>query len=57
MTVICPDSALADALSTSLFCLDLEDGMKLLSDCKAEAMWVSQDGEVTKTPGFEDHER
>ncbi len=57
VTVICPDSALADALSTSLFCLDLEDGMKLLEDCKAEAMWVSQDGEVTKTPGFEDHEK
>ena len=44
VTIVCDDSGLADALSTALFLLSLEDGMKLLEQCGAEAMWVDADG-------------
>ena len=44
VTVVCPDSALADALSTALFLLPLEDGKALLQKTGAEAIWLSADG-------------
>lgn len=57
VTIICPFSDIADALSTSLFCLDRQDGEKLLENYAAEAMWILEDGKVYKTPGFEDFEK
>lgn len=54
VTVVTKDSALADALSTALFCMPLEDGMALcerLGD--VEALWISPDGERNATPGME----
>lgn len=53
VTVVCPDSGLADALSTALFLLPLEEGQKLLESCNAEAMWVAADGSFAYSPGFE----
>ncbi len=53
VTVVCPDSGLADALSTALFLLPQEEGEKLLADCDAQAMWVALDGTVSHTAGFE----
>lgn len=53
VTVICPDSALADALSTALFLLPLEDGQALLDQLGAEAMWVNDQGEQFYSPGFQ----
>ena len=53
VTIVCPDSGLADALSTALFLLPLEDGMALLQTCGAEAMWVDRDGTCRYSPGFE----
>ena len=53
VTVICEDSGLADALSTALFLLPLEEGQKLLSQCGAEAMWVDADANQYYSPGFE----
>ncbi|MBQ2370566.1 MAG: FAD:protein FMN transferase, partial [Muribaculaceae bacterium] len=44
VTVVCPDSGLADALSTALFLLPLEDGMALAEQCGAEAFWVDEAG-------------
>lgn len=56
VTVICPDHAKADALSTELFLLDVEDGKKLLADCGAEAIWVMPDGTTVRTEGFSKYE-
>ena len=53
VTVVCPDSGLADALSTALFLLPLEEGLALLSSCSAEAMWVDPQGICHYSPGFE----
>ena len=53
VSVICPDSALADALSTALFLLPLEDGKALLAQCQAEAMWVDGNGQRYYSSGFE----
>lgn len=53
VTVVCADSALADALSTALFLLPLEDGRTLLEKCGAEALWVDVRGEKYDSDGFE----
>ncbi len=53
VTIICGDSGLADALSTALFLLPLEDGQQLLDACGAEAMWVDSDGNQFYSPGFQ----
>lgn len=53
VTIVCADSGLADALSTALFLLPLEEGMALAEKCGAEAMWVNEAGEMFYTPGFE----
>ncbi len=52
VTVVCPDSGLADALSTALFLLPQSEGEKLLERCNSEAMWVATDGTITCTQGF-----
>ena len=53
VTIISDDSGLADALSTALFLLPLEEGQKLLDTCGAQAMWVDAEGNQYYTPGFE----
>ena len=53
VTVVCPDSGLADALSTALFTMTLEEGKALLSNLEAEAFWLDTAGNEYKTPGFE----
>ena len=57
VTILCEDSRLADALSTALFLLPLEEGQALLDKCGAEAMWVDADGNYFYSPGFEAHIR
>lgn len=52
VTVLCPDSGLADCLSTALFLMPLEDGQRLAADCGAEALWVALDGTISHTDGF-----
>lgn len=52
VSIVCADSGLADALSTALFLLPLEDGMQLAEKCDAEAMWVDADGNQYYTPDF-----
>ena len=54
VTVVCPDSGLADALSTALFLLPIEDGQKLLDECESEAMWVDAGGNMYYSTGFEE---
>lgn len=53
VTVVCPDSGLADALSTALFLLSLEDGQALLADLDAQAMWVDAQGNLFYSANFE----
>ena len=53
VTVVCPDSGLADALSTTLFLLPLEAGLALLEPLDAQAMWVAADGTEHFSPGFD----
>lgn len=57
VTILCDDSGLADALSTALFLLPLEEGQALLEKCGAFAMWVDRNGEIFYSPGFEDYIR
>ena len=52
VTVICPDSGLADALSTALFLLPLEEGQALAQSFRVEALWVNAAGEEFMTHGF-----
>ena len=53
ITVVTPDSGYADALSTALFCLPLEEGMRLLQRLgDAEALWILPDGDIRYTPGM-----
>lgn len=54
VTVVCPDSGLADALSTALFLLPMEEGQKLLDACDSVAMWVDAEGELYYSTGFQD---
>jgi len=52
VTVVCDDSALADALSTALFLLPLEEGKALLSKSGTEAMWLDKEGSLLYSDGF-----
>lgn len=54
VTIVCPDSGVADALSTALFVLPLEQGQALLDRFGAHAMWVDAQGEQYYSPGFRD---
>ena len=53
VTVLCPDSAQADVLSTALFTLPVEEGLALLEHfADAEAVFVLPDGSLRYSPGF-----
>lgn len=53
VSVQCADSAMADALSTALFCMSTEDGNKLLASLEGvEAFWILADGSVVQTDGW-----
>ena len=53
VSILCEDSGLADGLSTALFTLSQEEGQKLLDQFDAEALWMTQDGELLYSPGFQ----
>lgn len=57
VTILCEDSGLADALSTALFLLPLEEGQKLLEKTGALAMWVDREGSIFYSPDFENYIR
>ena len=67
VTVLTEDSGLADALSTALFNMSIEDGKALLQSLKsggmsiggisadtAEALWIMPDGSLQETSGYAD---
>ena len=53
VTIITPDSALADALSTALFCVSYAEGKALIEgiDADIEVIWIDNDGNLTATKG------
>ena len=53
VSVICEDSGLADALSTALFLLDLDQGKRLAQSCGADALWIDLQGNEFQTAGLE----
>ena len=57
VSIICPDSGVADALSTALFCMDQADGQALLDEFGAKAVWIAMDGSLVFSPGFEESVR
>lgn len=55
ISVLCPDSGMADALSTSIFNLPFEQGLALIESLPdTEALWVFHDGTVKTSSRFED---
>ncbi len=53
VSIVCRHSALADALSTALFCMTAEEGLALMSSVPdAEALWIAEDGTQFTTDGF-----
>ena len=52
VSVVSGDSALADALSTALFLLPLDEGRQLLKQAGAEAMWVDAGGKIYYSNNF-----
>lgn len=56
VSVICSDSALGDALSTTLFNMTIEDGKRLIDSMKdVEAIWVDNDYNKVYSAGFEQY--
>jgi len=55
LTVLTKDSALADALSTALFCMPYEEGLALVSAMEGvDVLWIFPDGEIKYTPSVEE---
>ena len=58
VTVLCPDSGMADCLTTGLFCMPLEEGQKLVESLDGvEAMWCTPDQQAVASSGWESHTR
>ena len=54
VSVLCDDSAVADALSTALFSMPLGDGMALVDSLSStEAVWLLSDGQTVCSQGLE----
>ena len=54
VSVISADSGIADALSTALFCMDINEGLRLVEDLdNVYAVWVKSDGTVVESKGFD----
>ncbi len=52
VTVFCESSALADALSTALFCMTYEEGLSLVSTLEdVDVFWIAPDGAEYMTEG------
>lgn len=53
VSIICKDSALADALSTAIFNMPFEQGKELIEGLHdAEALWIFKNGEVKCSKNF-----
>ena len=53
VTIITPDSGIADALSTALFSMSYEDGLALVNTLEnVDVLWITTDGTQYYTEGF-----
>ncbi len=53
ISVIYPDSGVADSFSTALFNMSVEDGMKIVEKVEGmEVYWILEDGTYAETSGF-----
>lgn len=53
VSIISSESGLADALSTALFCMSYEDGLRLLESIdNVEVLWIYRDGTMKMTDGI-----
>lgn len=58
VSILCSDSGMADALSTAVFNMDIEQGMKFIEGLEgAEAFWVLKNGEFRYSSHFEEYIR
>lgn len=56
VSILCPDSGVADALSTAVFNMTLEDGLFFIRGLPdTEACWVLADGSIRYSDGFENY--
>mgnify|MGYP005925915941 CR=1 FL=1 len=56
VSVLAPDSGVADCLTTGLFCQPLEDGMKIVESLDGvEAMWCTPDQQIITSSGWDSH--
>ena len=54
VSVLTDNSAIADALSTALFCMSYEQGANLVSSLNGvEVIWITKSGELKHTDGIE----
>ncbi len=54
VTIICEDSGLADALSTALFCMDYNEGYRLIKQIGGiEVIWIDKNNDVFYTEGLD----
>lgn len=53
VSILCPDSGMADALSTAVFNLPLAQGKALVASVPdTEALWVNHDGSIERSAGW-----
>lgn len=56
VSVISKDSAYADVISTALFNMSVDDGLKFVDSIDSlEAVWLSKDGKITYSKNFKDY--
>ncbi len=55
VTVVAESGALADALTTALFIMPLQDGLKLASEMKAEVLYILDDLRIISSPNFPEY--
>ena len=56
VSIVCKNSGLGDALSTALFCLSYQQGKALIESVSdAEAMWVTADGNISYSSGWNNY--
>ena len=52
VSILTQDSALADALSTALFCMNYEEGLALVQRLgNVDVIWIDKEGTIQYTDG------
>ena len=55
VSVLAPDSGIADCLTTGLFCMPLEEGQAIVESLDGvEALWCTTDGQIVKSSGWDE---